>query len=173
MPKTRAQKEATLKGLVEVMHGMKSVVFANYEGLKVQEIETLRKACKDQGVYYGVAKKTLLTRAFAEAGVAMDPATIDGNFATVIGLTDEVAPAKVLAAFAKDHEALVIKGGILEGKLIDVAMVKTLSKLPSRTELLGRLVGTLNAPVSGFVNVLAGNLRGLVTVLTRIQESKV
>ncbi len=172
MPKSRAQKEATLQDLADVLKGMKSIVFANYEGLKVQEIEALRKACKEQGVYYGVAKKTLLKKAFAAAGVAVDPKAVEGNFATVIGLTDEVAPAKVLAGFAKTHEALVIKGGILEGKLIDVAMVKTLSKLPSKTELLGKLVGTLNAPISGFVNVLAGNLRGLVTVLQHIQESK-
>lgn len=172
MPKTRAQKETTLKDLVTTLKGMKSIIFANYEGLKVQDIEALRTACKAEGVFYGVAKKTLLKKAFAEVGVVVDPKTIEGNFATVIGLTDEVAPAKVLVKFAKDHEALAIKGGLLDGKPLDVRAIAALAKLPSKQELLGMLVGTLNAPVSGFVNVLAGNLRGFVTVLQRIQESK-
>lgn len=172
MPKSRAQKEATLGDLVAVLKGMKSVVFANYEGLTVQEVEALRRACKKEGVAYGVYKKTLLTKAFKELGIAVDPKSVAGNFATVIGLEDEVAPAKVLATFAKTHEALAIKAGVLEGKMLDAAGVAALAKLPSKTELLAKLVGSLNAPVSGFVNVLAGNLRGLVTVLNQIKDAK-
>ncbi len=172
MPKTRVQKEAKVQDLVAELQSMKSMVFANYEKLPVQDIEALRKLCKAEGVSYTVAKKTLLKQAFAQAGLQIDPKLIDGNFATLIALQDEVAPAKIAVKFAKDHEALTVKGGVLEGALVDAKAILALSKLPGKQELLAKLVGSINAPVSGFVNVLAGNLRGLVTVLTRIQEAK-
>lgn len=172
MPKTRAEKEANVQALVAELKAMKSIVFANYEKLPVSDIEALRKLCKAEGVSYTVAKKTLLKQAFAQAGIAIDPKAVEGNFATLIATVDEVAPAKIVMKFAKDHEALAVKGGILEGMLVDTKAIVALSKLPGKQELLAKLVGSINAPVSGFVNVLAGNLRGLVTVLTRIQESK-
>ena len=172
MPKTRAQKEETLKSLTEKFRAMRSVVFANFEKLPVKDIEALRKELKKAGVLYTVAKKTLLRIAMKDAGIAVDPKALAGNFATVIGVTDEVAPAKILAAFAKDHENLKVVAGVLEGKLIDAKAVKALAALPGKNELLARLVGSLNAPISGFVNVLAGNLRGLVTVLSAIKDKK-
>lgn len=172
MPKTRVQKEAKVTDLVADLKAMKSIVFANYEKLPVSDIEALRKLCRAEGVSYTVAKKTLLKKAMAEAGLTIDPKAIEGNFATLIAMTDEVAPAKIAVKFAKDHEALTVKGGVLDGALVDAKAIVALSKLPGKQELLAKLVGSLNAPVSGFVNVLAGNLRGLVTVLTRIQESK-
>lgn len=173
MPKTRVQKEAKVQDLVTELQSMKSMVFANYEKLTVQDIEALRKLCKAEGVSYTVAKKTLLKQAFAQAGLQIDPKGIEGNFATLIAMQDEVAPAKIAVKFAKDHEALTVKGGVLEGALVDAKAILALSKLPGKQELLAKLVGSINAPVSGFVNVLAGNLRGLVTVLTRIQEKAI
>lgn len=172
MPKTRKQKEETLASLTEKFRSMRSVVFANFEKLPVKDIEALRKELKKAGVVYTVAKKTLLRLAFKNAGIAVDPKTIAGNFATVIGVTDEVAPAKILQGFAKDHENLKVLAGVLEGKLLDAKAVKALAALPGKNELLARLVGSINAPVSGFVNVLAGNLRGLVTVLGAIKDKK-
>lgn len=173
MPKTRVQKEAKVQDLAANLKAMKSIVFANYEQLTVQDIEALRKLCRAEGVRYTVAKKTLLKKAMAEAGLAIDPKSIAGNFATLIAMEDEVAPARIAVKFAKTHEALAVKGGVLEGALVDAKAIMALAKLPSKQELLAKLVGSLNAPVSGFVNVLAGNLRGLVTVLVRYQESKI
>ncbi len=172
MPKTREQKEMTAARLADMLRGAKSVVFAKYEGLPVKDIETLRRQAKEQGVVYTVVKKTLLRRALQAVGFAVDPKAFDGNFATVVGKTDEVTPAKLVAAFAKEHEAMKIAGGVFEGKAMDAAGMVALAKLPTKKELLGSLVGTLQAPVSGFVNVLAGNLRGLVTVLGAIREKK-
>lgn len=172
MPKTRQEKEVRVGELAEVLKTAKSLVFANYEKLPVKEIEKLRREIKKQGAAYTVAKKTLLQRAMKEAGFSADPKTIAGNFATVIGLDDEVAPAKAVAAFAKDHENLKIVGGVLEGKFLDAGAVVALSKLPNKKELLGMLVGTLQGPIAGFANVLAGNLRGLVTALSAVRDQK-
>lgn len=172
MPKTKVQKKETVTALSEKLGRMRSMVFANYEGLPVKDIEALRKELKKEGIEYTVTKKTLLSRAAAEAKLNFDPQELPGNFATVISYGDEVAPARVISLFAKTHDMLKIVAGVLEGKLIDSKATLALSKLPSKQELLGMLVGTLNAPVSGFVNVLAGNLRGLVTVLSAIKDKK-
>ncbi len=172
MPKTRAQKAEGVGLLARKFKQARAVVFASYEGLPVKDINELRRLCKKEKVEYTVAKKTLLKRAFTEASVNVDPKTIEGNFATVIGYEDEVAPARILEKFSKGHEALKIVAGVLEKSLIDRAAVLRLAALPSKPELLAKLVGTLNAPVSGFVNVLAGNLRNLVYVLNAIKNHK-
>lgn len=163
----------TVGQLADLLRHAKSLVFATYEKLPVSEVEKLRRDAKKQGARYAVAKKTLLTHALKEAGIEIDAKSIEGNFATVVGVEDEVAPAKLVAAFAKEHESMKIVGGMLEGKSVDAKAVVALSKLPGKQELLGKLVGTLQAPIGGFVNVLAGNLRGLVTVLKAVQEKKV
>ena len=172
MAKTRIKKEEALKTLKNALVGMKSVVFAQYEGLKVRDIEELRRSLAKENIEYTVAKKTLLGLALKDAGVELNPHTISGNFATVISHDDEVAPARILAAFAKDHEALKISAGILEGKLMDRPGILALSKLPGKQELRAKLLGSINAPLSGMVQVLAGNLRGLLTVLTAIKDQK-
>lgn len=148
---------------------MKSAVFINYFGLPVKEINVLRNDCRKEDVGYKVAKKTLLKKVLAEKGFT---AELNGEVAVMFGRTDEIAPAKIIANFAKTHDKAKIVGGILEGKFIDVNMVKALSKLPTKQELLGKLVGTIAAPMSGFLNVLQGNIRGLVQVLNAISEKK-
>lgn len=172
MPKTRSEKSDAVETLVADLRNMRSVVFANYEGLTVAEIEELRRTLRKEQVRYMVAKKTLLGRALKEVGSPIDAKTIPGNFATIISFEDEVAPARIVAKYAKDHEVLKVVGGILEQKFIDSKAVLALAALPSKQELLAKLVGSINAPVSGLVNVLAGNLRGLATVLTAIKDAK-
>ncbi len=170
MAKTRIQKEESIKNLVEQIKQSKSVVFANFQGLKVSESEELRGQCRKQNIGYVASKKTLLKKALAEVGLEVDTKNFEGGVAAVFGFEDEVAPAQLIAAFAKKHDIVSIYGGLLEGNFIDSNKVKELAKLPSKQQLLGQLVGTINAPVSGFVNVLAGNLRGLVTVLNAIKD---
>lgn len=173
MPKSKVEKKATVETLVMGLKSAKGVVFANFQGLTVAQTEALRKACRAENVTVLAAKKTLVKRALEEIGLG-DIITKDfkGGIAAFMGATDEVAPAKVVATFAKGAELVTFFGGILEGKFIDAAMVKSLSALPSKLELLAKLVGTLNAPVSGFVNVLVGNLRGFVSVLNNIKNAK-
>jgi len=174
MPKTRTQKEESVKSLTDKLTRAKSVVFANFAGLKAKDIQKLREAAWKEDIDYKVVKKTLLRLALKEAGMeGIDPKKIVGNIGMATGFTDEVAAPRSLVGFAKDHEALKILGGILDKKLMDAAGIKALASLPSKIELLAKLVGTIQAPISGFVNVLAGNLRGLVQVLNAIKESKV
>ena len=173
MAKTKQTKEQAIQELVESLKNSKSAVFANFQGLKVSESEELRAICREQNVKYVATKKTLLKRALAELGFEVDTKSFEGGPAVVLGLEDEVAPAQIIAKFAKNHQAAHMFGGILEGNFIDIKKVNELSELPSKEVLYARLVGSINAPVSGFVNVLAGNLRGLVNVLSAVKESKV
>ena len=172
MAKTKQVKLESLTDLSTHLRTAKSVVFANFQGLKVKETEELRNKCRAENVYFVATKKTLLAKALTDAGLSVDVKNFDGGVAAVFGLTDEVAPAQLTAEFAKSHDVVKLFGGILEGNFIDSAKVNALAKLPNKHQLLGQLVGTLNAPVSGFVNVLAGNLRGLVGVLNNIKEAK-
>ncbi len=173
MAKTKQQKEQSINVLLDGLKNAKSAVFANFQGLKVKESEELRDICRQQNISYIATKKTLLKKAFSDAGLDVDIKIFQGGVAAVFDNKDEVAPAQIIANFAKKHELSSIFGGMLEGNFISADKVKELSKLPSKHQLLGQLVGTLNAPISGFVNVLAGNMRGLINVLNGIKESKV
>lgn len=173
MAKSRKQKELTLGDLTEQLGKAKSVVFADMKGLSVKDATELRNKARKENVGVLVAKKTLMRLAFKEAGYeGVDPVSLQGSIVMVTGFDDEVAPAKLAAEFAKDHEALKIVAGVLERKLVAAAEVLALSKLPSKQELIAKLVGSINAPLSGFVNVLAGNLRGLVNVLNAVKDQK-
>ncbi|NUM25195.1 MAG: 50S ribosomal protein L10 [Candidatus Buchananbacteria bacterium] len=173
MAKTRQKKEKMVKDLADKVGKAKSLVFVSFDGLKVKEVEELRRTFRAENVDYLVAKKTLMNVAFKEAGVeGFDSKAFTKEVATVIGYDDEVAPARMVEKFSKDHEALKSIGGVLEGKFVSREKVVELSKLPSRDELLAKVVGSINAPVSGFVNVLAGNLRNFVYVLNAIKSSK-
>lgn len=173
MPKSKQQKHVTVDSLVSGLKSAKGVVFANFQGLTVSATENLRNLCRAENIQVVAAKKTLVKRALNDVG--LDGSTTEkfqGGVATFMGMGDEVAPARIVCTFAKKNDIVAIFGGILEGKLIDSTMVKALSALPGRKELLSKMVGSLNAPVSGFVNVCAGTMRGLVTVLNAYKAKK-
>jgi len=172
MAKTKQQKKDTIEVLATGFKNSKSVVFANFQGLSVSDMENLRNKCRENNIDVLVAKKTLVKLALKEAGLEVDPTNFEGGVATFIGKEDEVAAAKQVNMFAKEHDMVKMFGGILEGKFVDEQMVKSLANLPTKEELLARVVGSINAPVSGFVNVLAGNLRNLVYVLSAVKEAK-
>ena len=176
MPKSKVQKQEILRSLEEKIENAKSIVFAGFNALGVKDNEVLRDQLRQEKGEYYVAKKTLLSLALKNKGLdSLDTKTLDGKIAAVFSYEDEVAAAKVLDNFRKDKEKsekLYFLGGILEGKLLDKAEIEAVAKLPSKTELYAKLVGSLNAPVSGFVNALAGNLRNLVYVLKAIEEKK-
>ena len=174
MAKTKIKKQEILRDLNAKFDRAKSVVFARFNAVKVVDNEDLRNQLRNEASEYYVAKKTLLNLALKEKNFSgFDPRETDGQTAVIFGYEDEVAPAKILNKFIKDHsEQVSFLGGILEGRLIEPNQVKALADLPSREELYAKLVGSINAPVSGFVNALAGNLRNLVGVLNAIQEKK-
>jgi len=172
MPKTRAQKESSLKDLQDKFSRMKAAVMINFFGLKVSEVTQMRNLLRAEKIDYVVIKKTLLKKAASALGLNLEPEQFQGGVGIALTYEDEVAPAKILAKFGKDHEALKIHAGILENKLVDRAAVMALAKLPSKPELLAKAVGSIKAPLSGMVNVLAGNLRGLVQILKAIEQKK-
>lgn len=173
MAKSRKQKELTLGDLTEQLGKAKSVVFADVKGLTVKDATFLRNKARKENVGVLVAKKTLMRLAFKKAGYeGVDPGALQGSLVMVTGFDDEVAPAKLAAEFAKDHEALKIVAGVLERKLVDAASITALSKLPSKQELIAKAIGSIRAPLSGLVNVLSGNLRGLVNVLNAVKDRK-
>ena len=153
------------------MKAAKAVVFANFQGLTVAQTEDLRKKAREQKVSVIAAKKTLVKRALEAMGLGdVDTKKFEGGVAVFMGAGDEVAPAKIVAKFAKGNQHLRIHGGILEGMFITAEKVMELAKLPSRDELLAKTVHTIKAPISGLVNVLSGNLRGLVNVLNALKN---
>lgn len=172
MPKTRAQKEELLAAFSDRMNRSQSVVFVSTTGIKVHEIEMMRDALFQHGLQFQVAKNSLLKLALDELKLEVPQELLDQPLALIYSYDDAVAGPKHTAAFKKEVEALTVLGGIADGTFISPAQVEAYAKLPSREQLLAQLVGTLNAPVSGFVNVLAGNLRGLVNVLTAIKDAK-
>jgi len=174
MPKSKIQKAEILRDLDEKIKKSKSIVFASFDGLEVKDNEELRNNLKKEKGEYYVSKKTLLDLAFKNNKVNdLDIKNLPGKIATVFAYEDEVSPAKVVLNFKKKHEGKIeFIGGILDGKVINKEDVEKIATLPGKQELYAKLVGSLNAPVSGFVNVLSGNLRGLVTVLKAISEKK-
>lgn len=173
MAKTRLKKKQELEILTEKIKNAKSMVFVNFDKLKVKEVDEFRKKCRTENVGYAVAKKTIMKLALKEAGLTdIDPKKLEKSLGTIFGNADEVAPARIATDFAKTHDAMATIGGILEGKFVGKEKVLELAKLPSKQELLGMLLGQINAPVTGFVNVLAGNLRNFVYAINAIKESK-
>ncbi|MFA5070551.1 MAG: 50S ribosomal protein L10 [Patescibacteria group bacterium] len=170
MPKTRQEKELEIKKLAKDLEAMKALVFVNYEKLKVNEINLLRKTLRENKVEYFVAKKTLLKKALKEKKMDINLDELTSGFALAFGLEDEVMPAKLCYEFAKIHENLKLVGGIFENKLIGKEQVLAMAKLPSKEELLYKLVYVIKSPVTGLVNTLKGNLNKLVYVLKAIQE---
>ena len=172
MPKSKQQKKRIVKKLAKELSDAKSVVMADYHGLSVMETEELRKQLREQGGVFRVVKNSLAKLAIEKSDLDVETPSYGGPTAFAIGHTDEVAPAKVLHDFAKKHDALELKNGLLGNKPLALEEVQSLAKLPSKEEMLAKTVGTIKAPITGFVNVLGGNLRGLITVLSQVRDSK-
>ncbi len=169
----KQKKQEIVRGLQEKAGRAKSVVFTKFFGVGANDINALRTKIKENNSEYVIAKKTLVDVAFADSKIeGLKVRDMEGEIATVFGYEDEVAPAKIIDECKQEHESVELVGGILENKFIDAVQVQALAKMPSKPELYAKIVGSIKAPVSGFVNVLSGNLRGLVTVLKAIEEKK-
>lgn len=172
MAKTRKQKEEIVADLKDKLSRAKSVVFTEISGYTMSDANELREKARNEDLEVGIVKKTLIELAAKEAGIELGRNAMSGSTLAVFGYDDEVAPARVLSTFIKDREGMSVSAGIVEGKVIGADTVQAYASLPSRDELLAKVVGSINAPVSGFVNVLAGNMRGLVCALSAIKEQK-
>lgn len=172
MAKSKSTKQQFLTDLSGKLKSAKLVVIADYTGLKVAESEELRRNCDKENVEFLAAKKTLLKIALKEQGIDIETKDLAGSLGLAISVVDEAAPAKIIKDFAKKRQAVAFRAGILEGKLISMEILKQLADLPSKIELLAKTVATIKAPITGLVNVLVGNLRGLVNVLNAVKNNK-
>lgn len=168
----RPDKEAAVKELEEEFSKAKSMVMTDYIGLDVAEMTELRDKLRDAGVDYKVVKNTLATIAANNSDLSEINDFFRGPTAIAFGIEDVVSPAKILDEFAEEHEVLEIKGGYLNGQVISKEKVESLAKIPSREELLAKAFSSMKAPISGLVNVLSGNMRNLVSVLSQIKDQK-
>jgi large subunit ribosomal protein L10 len=172
---SRSAKETAVEKLSGELGRIKLAVMTDYRGLTVSEVEELRSNLREQGITYRVTKNTLLRLATKNnpALSGIDPATFTGPTALAMGFDDEVAPARVIFQYAKKHEALEIVGAITaDGQILDAAQVKALANLPTREQLLAQVVGTIAAPLTGFVGVMSGNVRSIINVLNALSEAK-
>ena len=173
MAKTRKQKEKEVEWLCDIFGKMKSVVFADFTNLKVSEIQDLRRHLKKENAVLKVMKKKLFGIAIGQdkdLKVLKEEVKVEGPLSLAFGLEDEIAPARVLVNFKKAHKDLKILGGILDKRFLADTEILSLAGLPGLDEMRARVVGAIAAPVSGFVNVLAGNLRNLIYILKNISE---
>ncbi|MEN8906089.1 MAG: 50S ribosomal protein L10 [Clostridiales bacterium] len=150
----------------------KSLILADYRGLTVEEDTEMRKALRKEGIKYKVIKNRLTIFAVKECGLDGLEEHLKGPTAVAISITDLVAPAKVLSEYAKKYDNLELKVGVVEGEVIDKNKIKSLAELPSKEELITRVVRGFNAPITGLVTVLNGNLKNLAVVLSAIAEKK-
>lgn len=169
---TRDAKQAAVSELVEKLGQAQGVVLTDYRGISVNKMSDLRRQLRQAGVELKVVKNTLTKRAADQLGISGLDQFLEGPTALAYSLTDPVAPAKQISEFIKTSKILEIKAGLVEGKVISASGVQALADLPSREVLIAQVVGTMAAPLSGFLNVLQGPIRKLGYALEAVRKQK-
>lgn len=169
MPLTKQQKEKVVDDLRQKMDQQKSMVFVSLDKIKTKDIEQIKKDLKKETSHLSVFKKTLMNIVFKEKKIDIDWDKMDSKTALAFGFEDETAPAKILADYSKKNEDLKIMGGVLENRFLSAEEMMVLAKLPGKDAMRAKLVGTMQAPISGFAQVLCGNIKGLIYALKAIK----
>ena len=147
-------KQPIVEAIAEEIKDAQSVVLVDYRGLTVAQDTELRKQLREAGVLYKVYKNTMMKRAFEGTEFEGLENCLEGPSAIAVSKDDATAPARILCKFAKDAPALELKGGVVEGTVYDVAGLAELSKIPSREELLSKLLGSIQSPITNFARVI-------------------
>jgi len=166
----RTEKEKQVDEIEEKLLKSKAAIFSDFCGLKVKNMEELRGRLRDADIEYKVFKNTLIRKAF-EGKQGVDD-FLRNPTALAFGYIDPAVPAKILAGYAKENPALKIKGGVVEGKVMDAAQIGALAELPPREVLMAMVVMSVQLPLRSFMNVLNGPTVKLVMVLKAIEEKK-
>lgn len=161
MATSRKEKEASLASITEDLKKARGVVFSEYRGMTVKALDTVRKALRKENVKYKVVKVTLLKKALAALGIAVDGLKHSGPLAVAISTEEETAPARILKGLAKENPQIIFDGGIFNKEFVGVDMVNKLASIPSKQQLLTQ-----------FVYVLSGNVRSLMYALNAIKDKK-
>ena len=171
MAKSRELKSDMLNDAQQSIKDASSIVYGEYRGLDVESMTQLRKTSRSVGVKLKIYKNTILKKALVGSRFEVLNDHLEGPL--VYGISsDAVAPAKLLVDFSKENEALVVKGGALDGAVLDLKSVKALASIPPRNELIGKLLGVANGPILGFVRTLNEVPTRLVRVLSAIRDQK-
>lgn len=170
--KILAEKQQYVAELKESLSSACVGVIVSYKGITVAEDTKLRKDLREAGDTYRVVKNTLLSRALKDAGIEGLDHVLEGTTAIAYSEDNYVSGAKILSAFAEKNKKFEIKAGFVDGAPVDVESVKQLAELPSKEVLVAKALGGLNAPITGFVTVLNGTLKGLVVALNAIAEKQ-
>lgn len=172
MAVSKKQKETDLAALTEDLKSARGVVFTEYRGLTVKQLENVRKALRKENVKYQVVKVTLLKKALAALGMNAEDVKYNGPIALAVSNEEETAPARILKGMTKENPLLILDGGIFNNAVVDSTVVAKLASLPTKEQLLGQLLSVLNGPARGLVTVLSGNTRNLLNVLNAIKDKK-
>ena len=160
----RPEKAAKVAEIKELLTASKCTILVDFCGLTVAQDTAFRRKMREAGVKYGVAAN--------EAGIEGLEPVLEKNTAIAVAPEDPVAVAKIICDFAKENKALTIKAGVLDGQVIDEAAIKALAELPPKEVLIAKMLGSMNAPISGFVNVLQGTIRNVVYALEAVRQQK-
>ncbi len=172
MSANQEAKKLVVEEIKQKIQGAKSVVFVKFQGLTVAQDTELRREFRKNNVEYKVLKNTLVRRAFNELGVTDFDEDLNGPTSVAFG-ADETGAAKVIAEAVKKYEKKVeIKSAYVDGGKVDVAGVNALASMPSKEELIAKMLGSLQAPISNFVGVLSAMPRSLVIALNAIAEKQ-
>ncbi len=174
MALTREQKEDIVKKMTEQMKNAKSVVFADYKGLSVTDMQNLRTKLRESGVEFKITKKTLMKIAAKDAGFndELPQEVLEGPVGAAFSMEDELAAAKILFNYSKENKKLDLRGAIFEGRVLSVAETKELAQLPGKEELLAKFVYLVKSPIQGFHGVLSNTISGFVRVLDAVREKQ-
>lgn len=168
----RPEKVKAVEAIKGKLDSASVVVFADYRGLGVSTLTGFRKELKKDGGRLEIIKNTFAVRALRELGVEFDSRTFEGPSAIIYSSEDAVQLAKTVVRFSADNDKLKVKGGLFQRSVLSQDQVEELAKLPSREELLARMVGSIKAPLTNLVGVLSGPLRGLVYAVSAIKDKK-
>jgi large subunit ribosomal protein L10 len=165
-------KVALVKQIQEELTKANAVWIVDYRGLTVKQAEELRGVIRKEGATLKIYKNSFTQRALADAALPAMDDVLAGPSAFVFVEGDPVASAKALKVFAKGHEALQIKGGLLDKQIVTAEQIKAIADLPSREELIAKLLGTLQNPLTGLVRVLNGPAEKFVRTLQAVADQK-
>ena len=169
MAKTKEQKKKIIEDLEEKINRQKTMILVDFTGLKVKDFFDLRKRLKSANSQMKVIKKTLLNLVLKDfnSDFSQKLEKFKNQIAIIFGFENEISPAKILYQFSLENPNLKILAGYFDKKFREKEEMITLAQLPSKEELLAKLVGSISAPISNFVNVLEINIKGLINVLAK------
>jgi large subunit ribosomal protein L10 len=168
----RPEKVAEVQAITQRLETAQSLVLADYTGLSVHQMTSFRVKCRENNVECRVVKNRLAKIACDNADVSVLKDHLKGPTAIMFGSESQVDPAKIVVDFAMENKAMEIKGGYVDGQFLDSDKVVALSKVPSRDELLAKMMGSINSPATGLAMCLNGVASGLVRCIDAIGKQK-